>query len=36
VYKEDKLTEGGKKFIDYILSDKGQAIVEEAGGIKVK
>lgn len=36
VYKEDKLTEGGKKFIDYILSDKGQAIVEETGGIKVK
>ncbi len=36
VYKEDKLTQDGKQFIDYILSDKGQEIVEQAGGIKVK
>ncbi len=36
VYKEDKLTKDGKQFIDYILSEKGQGIVEEAGGIKVK
>lgn len=36
VYKEDKLTNDGKQFIDYILSEKGQGIVEEAGGIKVK
>jgi phosphate transport system substrate-binding protein len=36
VYKESNITENGKKFIDYILSDKGQAIVEQSGGIKVK
>ncbi len=35
VYTESKITEDGKKFIDYILSDAGQAIVEEAGGIKL-
>jgi len=36
VYKESNITENGKKFIDYILSDKGQGIVEQSGGIKVK
>ena len=36
VYKDSNITEAGKKFIDYILSDAGQNIVEEAGGIKVK
>ena len=36
VYKDSNITEAGKKFIDYILSDAGQTIVEEAGGIKVK
>lgn len=35
VYTESKITEDGKKFIDYILSDAGQTIVEEAGGIKL-
>lgn len=35
VYKDAKITEEGKKFIDYILSDAGQTIVEEAGGIKL-
>lgn len=35
VYKESNITENGKKFIDYILSDAGQTIVEEAGGIKI-
>lgn len=36
VYKEDKLTEEGQKFIDYILSEEGQKIVEENGSIKLK
>lgn len=36
VYKEDALTEDGKKFIDFILSEDGQKIVEETGGIKLK
>lgn len=35
VYKDSNITEEGKKFIDYILSDAGQTIVEEAGGIKL-
>lgn len=35
VYTDSKITEAGKKFIDYILSDAGQTIVEEAGGIKL-
>lgn len=33
VHKEDKISEAGKKFIDYILSDEGQAIVAESGSI---
>lgn len=36
VYKDEYLTSSGQKFIDYILSSKGQKIVEENGGIKVK
>lgn len=36
VYKEDKISENSKKFIDFILSDEGQAIVEEEGLISVK
>lgn len=36
VYKEDSLTADGQKFIDYILSDAGQGIVENSGGIRVK
>ncbi len=36
VYKEENLKEDGKKFIDFILSDEGQKIVEENGLIKIK
>ncbi|MDQ0154009.1 phosphate ABC transporter substrate-binding protein [Robertmurraya andreesenii] len=36
VHKEGKLTNEGKKFIDYILSPEGQAIVAETGAIPVK
>lgn len=36
VYKEDKETEQSKKFIDFILSEEGQKIVEENGLIKIK
>jgi phosphate transport system substrate-binding protein len=36
VYKEDKADENSKKFIDYILSEEGQKIVEENGLIKIK
>ncbi|MEF9991622.1 MAG: phosphate ABC transporter substrate-binding protein [Romboutsia sp.] len=36
VYKEEKLDESSKKFIDYILSEEGQKIVEESGLIKIK
>ncbi|MEG0306944.1 MAG: phosphate ABC transporter substrate-binding protein [Clostridium sp.] len=36
VYKEKGITEAGKKFIDYILSEEGQGLVEKSGGIKVK
>ncbi|MCR8744063.1 phosphate ABC transporter substrate-binding protein [Romboutsia lituseburensis] len=36
VYKEDKGTEQSKKFIDFILSEEGQKIVEENGLIKIK
>lgn len=35
VHKEGQLSEEGQKFIDYILSDDGQAIVEETGAIRV-
>lgn len=35
VYKDEYLTSSGEKFIEYILSSKGQKIVEENGGIKV-
>ena len=35
VHKEDELTETGKSFIDYILSEDGQVIVSEAGAIPV-
>lgn len=35
VYTDSKITEAGKTFINYILSDAGQTIVEEAGGIKL-
>ena len=36
VYKEKALSENGKKFIDYILSEEGQKIVSEEGLISVK
>lgn len=36
VYKEDKLGESGKKFVDYILSEDGQKIVKEDGLITIK
>ncbi len=35
VNKEDKISEEGTKFIEYILSDEGQKIVEEKGFISV-
>lgn len=35
VNKEDKISEEGTKFIDFILSDEGQKIVEEKGFISV-
>ena len=36
VYKEDKLSENGKKFIEYISSEAGQKVVEEEGLITIK
>lgn len=36
VTKSDVLTDSGKKFMDWILTDEGQQIVEESGVIKVK
>lgn len=36
VYTDKNITENGKNFIEYILSEKGQEIVEQSGGIKVK
>lgn len=36
VYKEDSLSENGKRFIDYVLSEDRQKIVEEKGLIRVK
>jgi phosphate transport system substrate-binding protein len=36
VYKEDKLSENGKKFMDYITSEDGQKVVEEEGLITLK
>lgn len=35
VYKDGDLTQGGQKFIDYILSSNGQEIVSEAGAIPI-
>jgi len=35
VHKEDHLSEEGQKFIDYILSEDGQAIVSETGAIRI-
>lgn len=34
-YYEDKVTDAGKAFLKFALSDEGQAAVEEHGGIKV-
>lgn len=36
VHKEDKIGEEGKKFIEFVLSEEGQAVVEEEGLISVK
>ena len=36
VHKEDTITEKGKELIKFILSDEGQAIVEEDGLISIK
>lgn len=36
VYKEDKLSENGKKFIEYISSEDGQKVVEEEGLITIR
>ncbi|MGL5714788.1 MAG: phosphate ABC transporter substrate-binding protein [Paraclostridium sp.] len=36
VHKEDTITEKGKALIDFILSDEGQAKVEEEGLISIK
>lgn len=36
VTKEDTISEQGKKFIDWILSEEGQKMVEQNGVIKVK
>lgn len=36
VHKEEHFTAAGQQFIDYILSPDGQAIVSEAGAIRVK
>lgn len=36
VYKEDKLSENGKKFMEYITSEDGQKVVEEEGLITLK
>ena len=35
VYKDDVITEQGKNFIDFILSEEGQNVVEENGFISV-
>ena len=35
VYNEGKISEQGKKFIDFILSEEGQNIVDKNGSIKV-
>ncbi len=34
-YYEDKVTDAGKAFLQFALSEEGQAAVEEHGGIKV-
>jgi len=36
IYKDEKLTEEGQKFIDYILGDEGQKVVEKHGFVSVK
>lgn len=36
VYKEDKVSEDGRKFIDFIISNTGQDVVEKSGLIKIK
>ena len=31
VYKEDSISENGKQFIDYVLSEDGQKIIRAVG-----
>ena len=35
VYKTDGLNNQTKAFLDFLMTDEGQAIVEKEGGIKV-
>lgn len=35
IYKEDSVDESTKAFLDFLMTDEGQAIVEKEGGIKV-
>ncbi|GKX30943.1 phosphate ABC transporter substrate-binding protein [Vallitalea longa] len=35
IYKEENMTKESKAFLEFVLSDEGQMIVEEKGGIKV-
>ena len=35
VNKEDKISEEGTKFIEFILSEEGQKIVEDKGFISI-
>jgi phosphate transport system substrate-binding protein len=36
IYKDEKLTEEGQKFIDYILGEDGQKVVEKHGFVSIK
>ncbi|WP_061994028.1 phosphate ABC transporter substrate-binding protein [Clostridium sp. ATCC 25772] len=36
IYREDKISEESKEFLDFILSEEGQNIVENSGSIKLK
>ncbi len=36
IYHEDNLNDATKAYIEFLMSDEGQAIVESEGGIPVK